>query len=167
MAGAVSRTCRRRSDYRRDCWAPRARHRGLPPATSCPRIAGTLVSPCQRWCLVLTRFALVKVAGTTHPGTAELYPHYYHHPDERYPVNQAPGRLLSGATTVGLGGSQGLESQSVLVGSSVGILLRRIFRKRLSYLARPEGRNLLLVCGAAARHRNRVLIASPRSFLRT
>lgn len=99
---------------------------------------------------VLTRFALVKVAGTTHPGTAELYPHYYHHPDERYPVNQAPGRLLSGATTVGLGGSQGLESQSVLVGSSVGILLRRIFRKRLSYLARPEGRNLLLVCGAAA-----------------
>jgi len=99
---------------------------------------------------VLTRFALVKVAGTTKPGTAELYPYYYHHPDERYPVNQAPGRILSGATTVGLGGSQGLESQSVLIGSSIGILLRRIFRKRLSYLARPEGRNLLLVCGAAA-----------------
>ena len=99
---------------------------------------------------LLTRWALVKVAGTNKPGTAELYPYYYHHPEARYPVQQTPGRLLSGATTVGLGGSQGLESQSVLIGSSIGILLRRMFRNKLSYLARPEGRNLLLVCGAAA-----------------
>ncbi len=99
---------------------------------------------------VLTRLALVKVAGTNHPGTAELYPHYYHHPDEHYPTRQTPGRLLSGATTVGLGGSQGLESQSVLIGSTVGILLRRVFKGRLDYLGRPEGRNLLLVCGASA-----------------
>lgn len=99
---------------------------------------------------LLTRFALAKVAGTTKPGTAELYPYYYHHPEKHYPTRQAPGRLLSGATTVGLGGSQGLESQSVLVGSTIGILLRRMFRHKLSYLARPEGRNLLLVCGAAA-----------------
>lgn len=99
---------------------------------------------------VLTRLALVKVAGTNKPGTAELYPHYYHHPNQHYPTRQAPGRVLSGATTVGLGGSQGLESQSVLIGSTIGILLRRIFRGRLDYLARPEGRNLLLVCGASA-----------------
>lgn len=99
---------------------------------------------------VLTRLALLKVAGTTKPGTAELYPYYYHHPDQHYPTRQTPGRVLSGAATVGLGGSQGLESQSVLIGSSIGILLRRMFKTRLSYLARPKGRNLLLVCGAAA-----------------
>lgn len=99
---------------------------------------------------VLTRLALLKVAGTNKPGTAELYPHYYHHPEQHYPTRQTPGRILSGATTVGLGGSQGLESQSVLIGSTIGILLRRLFRGRLDYLARPEGRNLLLVCGASA-----------------
>lgn len=49
---------------------------------------------------VLTRFALVKVAKSTTPGTAELYPTYYHETDRRYPIRQAPGRLLSGATTV-------------------------------------------------------------------
>lgn len=99
---------------------------------------------------VLTRLALVKVAKATTPGTAELYPTYYHEADRRYPIRQAPGRLLSGATTVGLGGSQGLESQSVLIGDSIGMGIRRLFGRRVPFLATPEGRRLVLVCGAAA-----------------
>lgn len=99
---------------------------------------------------ILTRLALLKVAGTTKPGTADLYPQYYHHDELAYPLGQAPGRVLSGVTTVGLGGSQGLESQSVLIGDSVGMLLRRFASGRLGFLATPEGRKLLLVCGAAA-----------------
>ena len=41
---------------------------------------------------VLTRIALLKVAGTNKPGTAELYPHYYHHPDQHYPTAPADTR---------------------------------------------------------------------------
>lgn len=99
---------------------------------------------------LLTRLALVRVAGTLKPGTAELYPTYYHATTRRYPLRQVPGRLLSGLTTVGLGGSQGLESQSVLIGDSVGVLMRRLFARRVPYLATPDGRRLVLVCGAAA-----------------
>ncbi|MEI6624380.1 MAG: chloride channel protein, partial [Actinomycetes bacterium] len=99
---------------------------------------------------LLTRLAMVRVAGTTKPGTADLYPYYYHHDEVHYPLRQSPGRILSGITTVGLGGSQGLESQSVLVGDSVGMLLRRFTRGRFAFLASVEGRKLLLVCGAAA-----------------
>lgn len=99
---------------------------------------------------VLTRFALLKIAGTNKPGTAELYPYYYHHPSDKYPLRQVPGRLLSGVSTVGLGGSQGLESQSVMVGSTVGLLLNRLFANKLSYLNTVAGRRLLLVSGAAA-----------------
>lgn len=99
---------------------------------------------------LLTRLALAKVAGATSPGTAELYPELYHHPDRRYPLRQVPGRLLSGVATVGLGGSQGLESQSVLIGDAIGVALRRLFGRRAPYLATAEGRRLVLVCGAAA-----------------
>jgi CIC family chloride channel protein len=99
---------------------------------------------------LLTRLALLKVAGTLRPGTAELYPTYYHATTKSYPLRQTPGRLLSGLTTVGLGGSQGLESQSVLIGDSVGVLMRRLFARRVPYLATPDGRRLVLVCGAAA-----------------
>lgn len=98
----------------------------------------------------LTRAALRQVARTSGPGTAELYPLYYHHTEMEYPIKQVPGRLLSGATTVGLGGSQGLESQSVMIGSTIGMLLRKITRGRLAYLDTPAGHNLLLVCGASA-----------------
>lgn len=99
---------------------------------------------------VLTRFALVKIAGTNKPGTAELYPLYWHDSEMPYPLRQVPGRILSGATTVGLGGSQGLESQSVLIGDSLAMLGKRLFRGPLSYLGTPDGRRLLLVSGAAA-----------------
>jgi len=99
---------------------------------------------------VLTRAALVKVAGTNGPGTAELYPTYYHEGAKSYPLKQVPGRLLSGVTTVGLGGSQGLESQSVMIGDSIGIGIRRLFGRRLPYLASADGRRFILVCGAAA-----------------
>lgn len=97
-----------------------------------------------------TRLAMDKVTRATKPGTSDLYPTYYHHDDMPYPLRQAPGRILAGATTVGLGGSQGLESASVVVGDSMGMLLRRFAGGRFSYLATPAGRKLLLVSGAAA-----------------
>ncbi len=99
---------------------------------------------------VLTRLALVKVAGATSPSTSELFPEAYHHGKWRYPLRQVPGRILSGVTTVGLGGSQGLESQSAMVGSTVGIAIRRVFGDRLPYLSTQAGRRLVLVCGASA-----------------
>jgi len=99
---------------------------------------------------LLTRLALIRVAGTTRPSTSELFPVYYHHSSRPYPLRQVPGRLLSGATTVGLGGSQGLESQSVMVGNALGVACRRLTRGRLAYLGTPHGRRLVLVCGAAA-----------------
>ncbi len=100
---------------------------------------------------VLTRFSLTKIAGATSPGTAELYPTMYHDFTHRYPLRQVPGRLLSGLTTVGLGGSQGLESQSVMLGDSIGIVVRRLLgRSLLPYLGTVKGRRLLLVCGASA-----------------
>ncbi len=99
---------------------------------------------------VLTRLALLRVAGTTSPGTAELYPIYYHDSRARYPLRQVPGRLLSGAATVGIGGSQGLESQSVMIGDTWGVILRRLSRRRLAYLGTPDGRRYLFTCGAAA-----------------
>lgn len=98
---------------------------------------------------VLTRMALKWVAHAHGPGTAELYPLHYHHTEKAYPVKEMPGRLLSGATTVGLGGSQGLESQSVLIGSTIAMLLRRLAGTRLAYLSTPAGHHLLLVSGAA------------------
>lgn len=99
---------------------------------------------------LLTRLALVKVAGATSPGTAELFPIFFHDGSRPYPLRQVPGRLLSGAATVGLGGSQGLESQSVTVGGSTGILLRRWLSRRVPELRTPAGRQLVLTCGAAA-----------------
>ncbi len=99
---------------------------------------------------VLTRLAMVYVTRATKPGTAELYPEYYHHGEKRYPINQLPGRTLASAATVGLGGSQGLESESVLLGSSLAILLRRFTGGRFAYLASASGRRTLLVCGASA-----------------
>ncbi len=99
---------------------------------------------------LLTRLALTKVAGATSPSTADLFPALYHDPSRPYPLRQVPGRLLSGFTTVGLGGSQGLESQSVMLGSSLGMMLRRLLGKRLPYLDTDEGHRLILVSGAAA-----------------
>lgn len=97
---------------------------------------------------VLTRLAMVYVTRTTKPGTADLYPTYHHHDEKRYPLGEVPGRTLASAATVGLGGSQGLESQSVMVGNALGITLRRLTKD--SYLGTAEGRKLVLVCGASA-----------------
>lgn len=99
---------------------------------------------------VLTRLIMTKVAGSLRPSTSELYPVCFHREDIPYPVRQVPGRVLAGAATVGLGGSQGLEAVSAMIGDGLGITLRRWIGHRFPYLTSVDGRRLLLSCGAAA-----------------
>jgi len=51
---------------------------------------------------------------------AELYIHTYHEGGGRLPLREIPARILAAIATVGLGGSQGFEAASALLGSSLG-----------------------------------------------
>lgn len=84
------------------------------------------------WPAVVTPLALLATLAVTlgitravRPATAELYIETYVTPGARLPLAQIPGRLAAALTTVGLGGSQGLESPSALVGAGWAGLVAR------------------------------------------
>ncbi|MBM4266173.1 MAG: hypothetical protein FJ144_06085 [Deltaproteobacteria bacterium] len=52
------------------------------------------------------------------PSTSELFISPYH-ADARIPIEQLPGRILAAIATVGLGGSQGFESASAMIGGGL------------------------------------------------
>jgi CIC family chloride channel protein len=104
----------------------------------------------EGWPALATAFALplavlaaVTVTRTLRPSTSELYIVTYHTPGAHVPLRQVPGRILAAIATVGLGGSQGFESPSALVGSALGECIGRFA------LAADEARTLV-VAGASA-----------------
>lgn len=96
--------------------------------------------------LPLAVLAAVRVTGTLRPSTAELYIVTYHTPGARVPLRQVPGRILAAIATVGLGGSQGFESPSALVGSALGEACGRVRRFALG----ADEVRTLVVAGASA-----------------
>lgn len=116
--------------------------RALGLLATLPGVLPALFSPAA---LVLTLLVSRHVTRAERPATSELYILTYHRPEERFPIEQVPGRLLGAATTVGLGGSQGFESASALIGVSFGNLLARLGRLRISM----DARRSLLAAGAS------------------
>lgn len=105
-----------------------------------PGLAPALFSPLA---LLLT-FAVGRwITRTFVPATAELYILTYHTAQGRLPLRELPGRLLAAAATVGLGGSQGFESPSALIGASWGQTLARLTPSE-------DTRRTLLAAGASA-----------------
>jgi CIC family chloride channel protein len=105
-----------------------------------PGLIPALFSPLA---LLLT-FAVGRyITKTFVPATAELYILTYHAPHGRLPLRELPGRLLAAAATVGLGGSQGFESPSALIGASWGQTLARLTPSE-------DTRRTLLAAGASA-----------------
>lgn len=96
---------------------------------------------------LLVTLAVVRfVTRASRPATTELYIETYHQPEARLPLRQLPGRLLAGLTTVGFGGSQGLESPSALLGASLGQMLGA--GRRVALAAGEQ--QALLMAGASA-----------------
>jgi CIC family chloride channel protein len=92
----------------------------LPHLAALPGLWPAAFSPLA----LLVTLAVVRfVTRASRPATTELYIETYHEPGATLPLRQLPGRLLAGLTTVGFGGSQGLESPSALLGASLGQLL--------------------------------------------
>jgi CIC family chloride channel protein len=96
--------------------------------------------------LLATLAVAVGITRVAQPSTAELYIETYHHSQGRIPLRQIPGRVLAAAATVGLGGAQGLESPSALIGAGTGDVLGHGPWWRLE---RTESRSLM-VAGASA-----------------
>src|SRR5215472_14912690 len=79
------------------------------------------------WPALFSPLALLATLAVVHwvtrtevPSTSELYIVTYHAPAARLPLRQIPGRVLGAMTTVSGGGSQGLESASVVTGAAFG-----------------------------------------------
>jgi CIC family chloride channel protein len=96
--------------------------------------------------LFLTYLVSRYVTRVQKPTTSELYISIYHQPGGRIPFEQLPGRILATTATVGLGGSQGFESTSALVGAAWGDLLAR----RPAFRVSESTRRSLLAAGASA-----------------
>ena len=105
-----------------------------------PGFAPALFSPLA---LVATWLVGRFVTRTFTPATSELYILTYLTPGARLPLRQLPGRLLAAATTVGFGGSQGVESPSALIGASWSQVLAR-------WSPSDDTRRTLLAAGASA-----------------
>jgi chloride channel protein, CIC family len=116
-------------------------------------MTATVAALPDAWPAFATAFALplavlaaVTVTRTLRPSTSELYIVTYHTPGAHVPLRQVPGRVLAAVATVGLGGSQGFESPSALIGSSLGECLGRVRGLAPS----PEEVRALVVAGASA-----------------
>jgi CIC family chloride channel protein len=118
-------------------------HWALRTLAKLPGLFPALVSPAA---LLLTWLVARYVTRVEKPSTSELYITTYHIPGGRIPLGQLPGRVLAATTTVGLGGSQGFESTSALVGAGWADLLAR----RAAFGVPDEMRRSLLACGASA-----------------
>ncbi len=81
-----------------------------------------LVTPLA---LLATLAVSLGITRAVTPATAELYIETYVTPGARLPLTQIPGRIAAALTTVGFGGSQGLESPSALIGAGWSGLFAR------------------------------------------
>jgi CIC family chloride channel protein len=96
--------------------------------------------------LVATELVVRFVTRASHPATAEVYILAFHHPNRRIPLREVPGRVLAAVATVSFGGSQGLESPSALIGSSLG----QIAAGRMGKLVSADERRSWMIAGASA-----------------
>jgi len=110
------------------------------------RLPGLLPALFAPLALGLTYLAMRFVTRAEKPTTSELYILTYHQPDGRIPLAQMPGRMLATTATVGLGGSQGFESTSALIGAAWSDLMGRCPGVRLAEATRRS----LLAAGASA-----------------
>lgn len=120
-----------------------AEGRALEELQRLPGAWPALFSPAA---LLVTLLVSVYVTRAARPATSELYIETYHTPGAHIPLRQLPGRLLAGITTVGFGGSQGLESPSALIGAAWGDLAGRW--RRLAIAA--DEQRTLMAAGASA-----------------
>jgi CIC family chloride channel protein len=108
-----------------------------------PGLLPALFSPLA---LLVTLAVSHFVTRVSKPTTAELYIETYHSPEARLPLRQLPGRIIAACTTVGFGGSQGLESPSALLGAAFGDVLGHA----RGFALEAYERRSLLVAGAGA-----------------
>src|SRR5262249_9714545 len=97
-------------------------HEALQQLARLPGLLPALMAPPA---LLLTWLVSRYVTRAARPAPSELYIVTYHQPGGRIPTGQLPGRILAATATVGLGGSQGFESTSALIGAAWSDLLAR------------------------------------------
>ncbi len=86
------------------------------------------------------------LGGNATSSTSDEYVRAFHERSPKLPITQLPAKLLAGVTTIGLGGSVGLEGPSVYAGATVGHSTQGLFGRWL----RREEAKMLLTAGAAA-----------------
>ncbi len=92
-------------------------------------------------------YILLRYAGRgTSSSTSDEFVRTFHERQPRLPISEVPGKLLAGATTIGLGGALGLEGPSIYSGSSLGLWVH----KRSGRWLRRDEAQILLTAGAAA-----------------
>ncbi len=96
--------------------------------------------------LAAAALSLRWIAGGASSKTADEYIGAFHDRNPVLPIRQLPGKLIAGITTIGLGGSLGLEGPSIYAGATVGSTLQARLGR---WFTRDESRTLL-VAGAAA-----------------
>ncbi len=96
--------------------------------------------------LAAAALSLRWIAGGASSKTADEYISAFHDRNPVLPIRQLPGKLIAGITTIGLGGSLGLEGPSIYAGATVGSTLQTRLGR---WFTRDESRTLL-VAGAAA-----------------
>lgn len=117
--------------------------RGLQTLSAAPGFAAAWISP---FALLLTFAVASGFSLRGQPSGSELYIQTYHRPEAHIAPRDVPGRLLAAITTVGLGGSQGFEAASALLGSSLGDFVGRVRRLAID----PDDGRSLMAAGASA-----------------
>lgn len=116
---------------------------GLAQLATLPGFVPALFAPVA---LVLTYLVSHYITRVEKPTTSELYISIYHEPGGKVPFEQLPGRILATTATVGLGGSQGFESTSALVGAAWSDGIARL----TPFQVKEQTRRSLLAAGASA-----------------
>ena len=96
--------------------------------------------------LAAAALSLRWIAGGASSKTADEYISAFHDRNPVLPIRQLPGKLIAGITTIGMGGSLGLEGPSIYAGATIGSTIQARLGR---WFTRDESR-ALLVAGAAA-----------------
>ena len=81
--------------------------------------------------LILAHLILRYLGNKTSPATSDEFVRAFHDRTPRLPIRDLPAKLLAGVTTIGFGGSLGLEGPSIYAGSVTGLAVRDRFKNWL------------------------------------
>ena len=81
--------------------------------------------------LILANLILRYAGRSMSASTSDEFNRAFHERSPHLPLRDLPLKLLAGITTIGLGGSLGLEGPSIYAGSSIGLAMRNRFRRWL------------------------------------